>query len=392
MENQASFAQRSQEMVHFNNRDMDYYLAWMMGRQFFDGSDPQECLDTAARISDGDIAAWQKTWPEMAEMIEQQAETALAQGFSQTARKAFLRACTYYRAPLFIMDAKDLAFKENWQKMQACFQKAAKLFAPPIEAIEVPYQGKALSGYFCKVDESDTRRPTLIICGGIETFREDCYFVAAPAGLARGYNVLMVDFPGQGINPDKGLFLDPRTERAAAVIVEYALSRSEVDPQRLAIFGFSWGGQMVLRAAQFEKRFKAVIANPATHNMFTSALAQQSGHKKGDPIAALVFQQLAWRFGVTLGQIGRRLRLAFDFLRYAKADCKKIECPVLCMAGTDEAEVTLKQTRQTYQLLPNPKKKLLILTKAEGGAAHCQINNLPLLNQSIYDWLDEVIP
>ena len=35
--------------------------------------------------------------------------------------------------------------------------------------------------------------------GGGDTFVEDLYFYIGPAGLERGYNVVIVDLPGQGI-------------------------------------------------------------------------------------------------------------------------------------------------------------------------------------------------
>ena len=41
-------------------------------------------------------------------------------------------------------------------------------------------------------------------------------------------------------------------------------------------------------------------------------------------------------------------------------------------------------------LLPNPKKALHIFTEEEGADAHNQVNNLSLLHQVVFDWLDEV--
>jgi hypothetical protein len=49
----------------------------------------------------------------------------------------------------------------------------------------------------------------------------------------------------------------------------------------------------VLKGAVNEPRIAALIANPATHNMFSSALAQQSSGGWTDPVVRLVFQQLA---------------------------------------------------------------------------------------------------
>ena len=60
------------------------------------------------------------------------------------------------------------------------------------------------------------------------------------------------------------------------------------------------------------------------------------------------------------------------------------------IAGEGEAKITPDLARECFEKLPNPNKKLHILTREEGGEAHCQIDNLPLLNQILFDWLDDV--
>ncbi|CAG0935957.1 2,6-dihydropseudooxynicotine hydrolase [Thermoflexales bacterium] len=386
-----AFAQRSEQKLVFDHKDMDYYLSWIVGRQAVEGSEPGECFETARGIVNADIASWQQAWRQLAQKVEAEAEAALQQGDREAARKAYLRASTYYRAPLFIMDPKEAAFREDWRKLHACFQKAAPLFDPPIESVQVPYQGKLLDGYFWKVDNSAQKRPTLIVIGGIETFAEDCYFMIGPAGPQHGYNVITADLPGQGVNPDQGLFMEPKSDLPIKAVVDYALTRSEIDPERLALYGFSWGGHIVLKGAQYEPRLKALIANPATSNIFRSALAQQGGNDKSDPIGRMVFEQLAWRWGVQLGNFFGRLGKAWGFLLHARADPRQIQCPTLCMAGESEAAITLKMTRACYEQLPHPQKKLVILTQAQGGAAHCQVDNLPLLHQIVFGWLHETL-
>ena len=44
-------------------------------------------------------------------------------------------------------------------------------------------------------------------------------------------------------------------------VVDYALSRDDVDPERIAIYGASMGGYMVARAAAFEHRIAAAITD-----------------------------------------------------------------------------------------------------------------------------------
>ncbi len=245
--------------------------------------------------------------------------------------------------------------------MQACFLEATSLFDPPIERVHVPFQGRQLPGYLWTVAADGRRRPTLLVFGGIETWAEDCYFMVGSAGPRRGYNVLAVDLPGQGMTPDKGLHFGARMEVPVKAVIDYALTRPEIDPERLALFGFSWGGHIVFKAARHDRRVKAMIANPAMPNVFRAALAQQQGHDRSDPVSRVVFEQIAWRMGLRLScnprDISRRFAKAYDYLVHGTVDPRCVPCPVLCLAGEGEAAVTLRIARQCHAQLPHPKKR-----------------------------------
>jgi pimeloyl-ACP methyl ester carboxylesterase len=392
-----SVAQRSLRKLHFDHKDMDYYFAWVLGREVYEGSDRAECFAVAARIPNADVPAWQREWVEQARRVEGLAQAALSEGEREGARKAYLRACTYYRAAMFIMSPKEVVFRDLWRRMHECFRLAASLFDPPLETVEVQYRGRPLAGYFWKArGDGGQRRPTLILVGGMETFAEDCYFIVGQAAAERGYNVLTVDMPGQGVNPDNGLFLEAKMETPFKAVVDYAVTRPEVDPNRLVTYGISWGGHIVCKGGQHEPRLKAMIANPAMPDVFRAAWAQQSGHNKSDPIAKIVFAQMTWRFGLKISphprDIWRRMVKAYQYLFQGKADMRRVPCPVLLMAGEGEAKITLDIARETIAKLPNPKSKLVIFTRDQGGEAHCQIDNLPLPNGVMLDWLEEVLP
>lgn len=390
-----AFAQRSSEKIHFDHKDMDYYLSWMMGREIYDGSDRNELLETAKKIPNANVEAWYTEWSALARRIEAQAEEALQKGDKESARKLFLRASTYHRGPLFIMGQKHPDFYKHWQNMQACFRKAAGLSNPVIEPIEVSFEGKTLSGYFWGVDQSKEARPTLVVVGGVETWAEDCYFFIGSSAAERGYNVITADLAGQGMNPDKGLHFGARMEVTAKALVDYALTRPEVDPKRLALFGFSWGGHIAFKAARFDSRIKAMIANPPMPDVFRAALAQQKGVNRSDPISRTAFDQIVWRFGLKISfnpkDIAARFAKIYDYLTYGKVDVKKIQIPALLIAGEGEAQITLKIIHECFEQLPNPKKKMVIFTKEQGGEAHCQVNNLALPNTTMFDWLDKVL-
>lgn len=390
----SSIAQRSSKKIHFDHKDMDYYLSWILGREPYDGSDREECLAAAKCIPNADVESWYREWSTLAKRVQEQAEQALANRERDIARKAFLRASTYHRAPLFIMGRKHPDFYRHWQSMQSCFQQAARLFDPVIEPIEVPFETHTLSGYFWKVDNFPIARPTLVVVGGVETWAEDCYFMIGQAGAERGYSIITADLAGQGMNPDKGLHFGARMEVTARALVDYALSRHEVDPDRLALFGFSWGGHIAFKAARFDPRIQAMIANPPMPDVFRSVLAQQKGHNRHDPISRTTFDQIVWRFGLKISfnpkDIAARFQKAWDYLTNGKVDVKQIRCPALLLAGEGEAEVTLKIVRECFEQLPNPQKQMVIFTREQGGEAHCQVDNLALPNKTLFDWLDDV--
>jgi len=371
-EKSSSFAQRSATRIRFDNADMDYYLSWIMGREIYDGSRLVECMEVAERITDGDTTSWRAEWTELAYRVEQEALKALEAGDRDAARSAFLRACSYHRAPLFLMPPTDEEFRPRAQRMRECFESATALFDPPIERVEIPFGEHRLPGYLWKPDAESKPRPTLIVFGGIETFAEDCYFMVGPEGARQGYTMLTVDLPGQGFLPDEGLYFGAEMEEPVAAVVDWALACADVDPERLAVFGFSWGGHIVFKAAQYESRVKATIANPAMPDVFRSVLGQQQGVDRKDPIA-------------------RRMGKAYDYYFHGKTDARQIISPVLLLAGEDEAPVTLKIARETHDLLPNMHSKLVVFTREQGGAAHCQVDNLALPNGVIFSWLAEVL-
>ncbi|MEQ9225713.1 MAG: alpha/beta fold hydrolase [Parvibaculum sp.] len=390
-----ALAQRSGSKIHFAHTDMDYYLSWILGRTFAEGADAEECMAVVRGIADGNPASWQAAWPELGERLDAAAHAALEAGHRDEARKAWLRASTAFRAPLFMMPAQDKRLMPLAMRMRECFRSAAALFDPPIETVAVPFRSGALDGYFHRADATGARHPLLIVVGGIETFAEDCWFMLGGEAARRGFHLLAIDLPGQGTTPAHGLFFEARMGPAVAAVLDHVLARPDVDPARIALYGFSWGGHIVFKAAEREKRLAALIANPAMPDVFRAARAQQNNHTMRDPVGRLVFEQIVWRFGLALSfrlpMVAKRFAKAFDYLRHGKAKLRTIACPVLCLAGEAEAPVTLEIARSLKRKLRNRKSRIVVFTAAEGGAAHCQVDNLALPARAIFDWLADVL-
>ena len=98
---------------------------------------------------------------------------------------------------------------------------------------------------------------------GFDGSAEEVYYWIGPAAAERGWNCAIFEGPGQrgALHVNPGLVLRPDYEAPVGAVIDYLLGRPEVDPTRLALIGYSLGGFLATRAATFEPRVKAVIAD-----------------------------------------------------------------------------------------------------------------------------------
>ncbi len=255
----------------FQDEAFSFELLRAIGYTVYEGADIGECLSTAARIQEGDFERWYTEWTATADRVRVVADTCLTRGHTVSARKAYLRASNYYRTAEFFLhtNPNDPRILSTWGKSRHCFREATYLFAFPCEAIEIPYEGTTLPGYFYRADTSDTPRPTLLFHGGFDSTVEELYFAGAAAALEHGYNCLTFDGPGQGrVIRQQHMPFRPDWEAVVTPVVDYAVSRPEVDPERLALMGMSQGGYFAPRAAAFEHRLHALIAYDGVFNCY----------------------------------------------------------------------------------------------------------------------------
>ena len=89
------------------------------------------------------------------------------------------------------------------------------------------------------------------------------YAFGGAAALERGYHALIFEGPGQGsMLFERQIPFRPDWENVITPVVDYLRSRPDVDPARIALTGWSLGGELAIRAAAFEHRLAAVVADP----------------------------------------------------------------------------------------------------------------------------------
>jgi hypothetical protein len=102
---------------------------------------------------------------------------------------------------------------------------------------------------------------------GFDGSAGELHGVGARAGIERGYSVLTFDGLGQyGPIHREHLPFRPDLDNVVTPVVDFALTLPGVDPQKIALMGESLGGYLAPRAAAFEKRISALIANDGVYD------------------------------------------------------------------------------------------------------------------------------
>ena len=376
-------------------------------------ADVGECVTTVERVGDGGSADdWHREWTATADRVEGIARDCAARGHRASARDAFLRAGTYHRAaywPLFgrPVDPRLVASSEA---EAAAFLAAAALMDPPVRALEIPFEDAALPAILGAGGGDGGPRPTIVQMSGYDSTIYEGFFALGPAAMERGYAVLCVDGPGQGRPLVRdGLTMRPDWEAVVGPVIDHALTLPEVDPDRVVLSGWSFGGFLAPRAAAFEGRLAALVADPGQWDqrpgiVASLPLSDDDKARFPDVDPALLAPMEEWLRGPE-GDPMLRWKLLergpwvhgsdslFDYLRElcgyeVSPVASQIACPAfLAAAEGDPSGAGVQALADAI----GPRATVVRFTAAEGAGGHCEGTARTLFEQRALDWLDETL-
>lgn len=390
----------------FRGAELDFQLMRSLGAITYGGGAPGEIFHARRAIGE-DPYAWPLAFEALARGIDQMGEEAAKRGHSISAREHFLRSTMYWRAAEYFTDPFRPEMRERGLASRKAFLNAARFMAERVEAVEVPFEGVSLPGYFMRRADAAAKTRTLLLLTGFDGTGEELYFQAARAGLDRGFNVLVAEGPGQvgAMRFHPKLTFRPDYEKPIGAMVDYALSRREVDAGKFALYGISFGGYFAIRGGEHDARIRALVVNsPITElrNYMLGFVGGEAALANFPPLLLkdidgvpddmmsreqkLSFKASCRRFGVdSLASWFERLA-AFS----ATADLPRIKCPTLAMVGDGEGKEAIRQFEAYCSGVKGPLTRR-VFTVEEGADMHCQLGNLALSNAVVFDWLAETL-
>jgi pimeloyl-ACP methyl ester carboxylesterase len=357
---------------------MSYQFRRALGETSEGGGSVSECFRAASRMIPGDKESWHREWMAVANFNHERGDEELARRHVQTAKNCWLRAANYYRQAEFWLRPDDPRRLATFELMEACSKKFIAHLKPAGEAVEVPYEyGKTLCAYFVRAPFDIERQPCLISMGGLDSIKDEMWFMQAHGALQRGISVLMIDGPGQGGTLRRhGIPTRPDYEVPVGYCIDYLLARGDIDPDRIAVCGSSLGGYYAARAACYEPRLAAAVSHGAIWSI--PALWENAPEDHG------LADHIKWVFGAD--SMREALQRAQPFK--LEGHLKHIKCPYLIVhGGFDVLGVASASQVYDHAKSNGVDVTLRFVTEDETGAEHCQHDNATIGQELMADWL-----
>jgi len=374
----------------------DGQLARTLAASAVGAADLGETLATARRVGKLSGDSWYQTWSQTADTAYAAGRWASAAGDRASARHAFLRASEYYRQACYFVRARldDPRLQGAYGHHVETFRAAIELMPGTACAVQIPYEDTTIGGYFFAPAGGQGPRPTIVFPAGYDSTAE-AGWTNVPAALERGYAVLIFEGPGQGgALYTQRLFLRPDFEHVMSPVLDWLITRPEVDGDRVILIGRSFGGYLAPRAAAFERRLAALVCDPAQPDL-GARLPANALARLAVPAASLQARLSAGRaefFGsrmaahgvASIGDYFRELR-RFTMMSHAG----EITCPTLIVEAENDFAGGSGSKLEAALSCP---ATLVTLSASSGADGHCAGLGQALWNDAVYGWLARTVP
>ncbi|KAL7937099.1 Alpha/Beta hydrolase protein [Trichoderma chlorosporum] len=376
----------------------------------YQGSDVSEVLTAAAKIKPGDFESYYTAFNDLAVRVHNQAEKIDVNKYPVSARTAFFREATYLRSAEFYLHGnwEDSRINSTWDKHRTAFDKAIALLPVPGQRVTIKAKGFDVPAIFYGCG-CPGRLATILMCSGYDGSQEELYHVAAEAALARGINVITFEGPGQPtVRREQNLGFIYDWERVASPVVDYVLTRDDVDPDAIGLWGYSLGGYLAARAGAMEPRLAAIMAIDGLSDFGASVFAKfppelvglyNAGNKEAvDQAVAFALSNpeapTAFRWAIEHGLWAFNTKSPFEWvtkcLDFKLGDVvQNIKVPFF-VADAENDDLLPGQAKALAETVGELATHHLF-TAEDGAGEHCSIGAAVLQNQVVFDWFQDVV-
>lgn len=349
------------------------------------GLDPADVQDAFQSIHTRNPDEWAAAFMGVASKYEREAKS-LEKTDPAKANADYIRAWRLYsfgRWPYPSSPKKQ----ESYQKAIEMYLAHARFYDTVLEVVRIPYESKEIIAYLRLPKNPKGPVPLVIAVNGLDSRKEDLsesFGAILPFGIA----YLAVDGPGTGQSPIK---VDEHAERILSRVLDYVATRPEIDKDRVAFHGVSWGAYWATKMAILERaRLRGASAqSPPVDEFFQPDFLRNSllGNREYlfDQIPAL----MAIYGGVT--NIDELAAMSAKMSLVKQGLLGQPMAPMLILAGIKDTQVPISDIWLLLSKGDTPKTAWI---NPEGGHLGRQVKVWPdprIFNQVIIPWLVRIL-
>ena len=208
--------------------------------------DPDAAREVIMGLQGLEPEIWASAWGEAARRFAAQAEASTATADAKEAWLQAYRMAFLGRYPVPNHPAK----MASYERAREYFHQAAALEGPPVEIHSVPFDGRAQESdevhfYLARPAQADAPTPVALVWAGIDTWKEEMG-IMRDLLRDRGCAVVLVDMPGTGQSP---VLASIDAERQYTPVFDWLDAQPDLDPDRSAVIGGSFGGYWAMKLA-----------------------------------------------------------------------------------------------------------------------------------------------
>ena len=392
--------------------DDDFEIRSVIGHAAAGAAEIGEVLAATAHVSSRDHHAWYAAWDGLATRASLRGDAAAASGHRRSASHAYLCAAVYSGVAVNAVSALDEAEQSGdglsaaFRRHRAAWDAFVACAYPAPDILEIPFEGGSLPGTLFRPVADLATGATLVAVNGSDGSIAALWASCAQPALARGYNVLLFDGPGQQSQLfEQNVPFRPDWEHVLTPVYEHLAQQRGIDPEKVCLFGISQGSFWVARALAFEHRFAAAVTDPGVVDVSTSwidhlpkslvHLLSEGKPEQFDREMALGMRiapatARTWRFRARpYGASGYAATI--EAVRaYTVADlAARIRTPLLILDPEHEP-FWPGQSEQLESLTSAVSTRVRFL-ESEGASGHCEPLARGLVAARVFDWMDGVL-
>lgn len=316
-----------------------------------------------------------KAWERIARRKEEAARIALKAGRRVTAAQNYHRAMLYFGRAQHLIPIDGHPKKiDYYAGLSRCRDQIIELLDGRITKQNCEFEpGKAVYTLFQKA-EGDGRKATVLYLPGMDATKEDYPSPYNNEFARRGMNICSMDGPGQGECNINRVWLTPDNyARAAKSVIDWLVTRNDVDPNRIAVFGASMGTRWGVQLGAIDPRIRAIVGQMPCVGPLD-----------------IIFEQAQPNFKrIYMYMCNMKDEAAFDRMVDGldlRQHGRKLTCPYLLVAGEMDELCTPEDMRDFMASLTCPKEMWLY-----EGVFHPMGEVAHEVNAAIADWLLETL-